>query len=102
MRSICLIAVLALLVAVPLSLWSQENADGAQIFKTKCANCHGANGEGKPAVKMPAVKGTEMSVDALVTYLTKGESGKKIHSKPVSGVTEEQAKIVAEFTKTLK
>ncbi len=102
MKSICIIAVLALLVAAPLSLWSAQDVDGAQVFKTKCSACHGANGEGKPAMKMPAVKGTSMTVEKLVTYLTKGESGKKIHTNPVNGLSEEQAKAVAEYVKTLK
>ena len=102
MKSVCVIAILALLVVGPLSLWSQEGADGAQIFKTKCSNCHGANGEGKPAVKMPAVKGTSMTAEKMVTYLTKGESGKKIHVNPVSGLSEEQAKLVADYVKSLK
>jgi cytochrome c553 len=102
MKITCVIAVLALLVAAPLSLWSQEETDGAQLFKTKCSSCHGDNGEGKPAVKIPAVKGTKMSVDKLVEYLTKGEEGKRIHSNPISGLSAEQAKTIAEYVKTLK
>ncbi len=31
---------------------------GASLYKTKCAGCHGTKGEGKPAVKAPALKGT--------------------------------------------
>ena len=27
--------------------------DGATLYKQKCAGCHGANGEGKPAIKAP-------------------------------------------------
>ena len=102
MKSICIIAVVALLVAAPLSLWSAQEADSAQIYKTKCSACHGANGEGKPAMKMPAAKGTSMTAEKLVTYLSKGESGKKIHTNPVSGLSEDQAKLVADYVKTLK
>jgi len=40
------------------SLSSLAAADGAALYKSKCAGCHGANGEGKPAVKAPALKGT--------------------------------------------
>jgi len=102
MKSVCLIVAMALLVAAPLSLWSAE--DGAEIYKKKCANCHGANGEGKTAgaMKIPPITETSMDVDKLVSYLTKGEAGKKIHGKPVSGLTEEQAQAVIEFSKTLK
>lgn len=78
-------------------------ADGAQLFKSKCAGCHGASGEGKPAMKAPAIKGTSMDADKLAEFLTKGDSAHKTpHSKPVSGVNDEQAKAIAEFVKTLK
>jgi cytochrome c553 len=100
MKNVCMLMVLVMLVAAPLSLLAAE--DGAALFKTKCSACHGEKGEGKPAAKMPAVNGTKMSVDQMVTYLTKGEAGKKIHSKPVSGINEEQAKAAGEFVKTLK
>lgn len=91
---------LALLVAAPLTLLSAE--DGAALYKSKCAPCHGDKGEGKAAASMPAVKGTTMTVEKMVEYITKGESGKKIHANPVSGVNEEQAKAIAEFIKDMK
>jgi mono/diheme cytochrome c family protein len=100
MKTVCIAIALVMLVSAPLTLWAAE--DGAAIFKTKCSVCHGEKGEGKPAMKMPAVKGTKMTVDQMVTYLTKGEAGKKIHANPVSGITEEQAKAVADYVKALK
>src|SRR3954471_10402301 len=76
--------------------------DGAALYKKKCAGCHGASGEGKPAMKAPAVKGTAMDVDGLVAHLTKGESTSKApHNKGMSGLKEEQAKAIAEYVKTL-
>ncbi len=100
MKKVCILMALVILVAAPLSLWSAD--EGATIFKSKCSACHGEDGKGKPAMKMPAVVGTKMTADQLVTYLTKGEPGKKIHSKPVSGISEEQAKAVAEYATSLK
>jgi cytochrome c553 len=102
MKSICVFAVFVFLAIVSLSLWSADEVDGAQLFKTKCSPCHGENGEGKPAINMPAAKGTPMSVDEIVKYLTKGESGKKIHSKPMGGLNDAEAKAVAEHVKSLK
>jgi mono/diheme cytochrome c family protein len=100
MKNVCIVIALAVLVAAPLSLWSAE--DGAAIYKSKCSACHGENGEGKPAVKMPAVKGTAMTAEQIVEYLTKGEKGKTIHANPVAGVNEEQAKAVTDFVINLK
>jgi len=34
--------------------------DGAALYKQKCAGCHGAGGEGKPAIRAPALKGTTL------------------------------------------
>ena len=102
MKNICLIMIVTLLVAVPVALWSQDAPNGAELFKSNCTACHGDNGEGKPDIKMPAVKGTSMDVEKLVNYLTKGESGKTIHATPVGDLSVEQAKAVAEYIKTLK
>jgi mono/diheme cytochrome c family protein len=69
--------------------------DGAALYKSKCAACHGAAGEGKMG---PALKGTKANVADVVT---KGGL-KGPHSKPVSGVTEDQAKAIATFVGGLK
>ena len=50
MKNICAIVIAMMLVAVPLSLWPQNAPDGAQIYKDRCASCHGAKGEGLAAV----------------------------------------------------
>lgn len=36
---------------------AQDVANGEKTYKAKCAACHGANAEGKPAMKSPAIKG---------------------------------------------
>lgn len=81
--------------------WAAE--DGAALYKKRCGGCHGANGEGKPAMKAPALKGTTMDVDQLVQHLTKGESTSKApHNKGLSGLKEEQAKAIAAYVKSLQ
>jgi len=91
---------IALLVAVPAITWAAE--DGAALYKSKCAGCHGAGGEGKPAVKAPALKGTAMDADKIAQHIAKGEpNSKPPHKKGVAGVTEAQAKAIAEFVKAL-
>ena len=93
--------VAASMVFLPTHSWGAD--DGASLYKTKCAGCHGANGEGKPAVKAPAVKGTSMTVDEMVQHITKGEATSKApHKKGIAGVSEAHAKSIAEFIKTLK
>lgn len=76
--------------------------DGTALYKKKCAGCHGASGEGKPAMKAPALKGTTLTTDQLMQHIMKGESTAKApHTKGMSGVNETEAKAIAEFIKTL-
>jgi len=91
----------AMLLSASTATWAA--ADGASLFKAKCAVCHGANGEGKPSMKAPALKGTTMEVDKLTEHIMKGEpTSKAPHNKGISGLSEEQAKAIAEYVKTLK
>lgn len=89
----------ALLLAVSTVSWAQEQ-DGASIYKKKCASCHGASGEGKG--KAPALKTTTMSADTIVSHIMKGDMSKDPHRKPIPGLTEDQAKAVAQFVKSLQ
>ena len=68
--------------------------DGAALYKTKCAACHGAMGEGKIG---PALKGKTDVADVLA----KGGKTKAPHTKPFS-VTADQAKAIAAYVATLK
>src|SRR5215468_715230 len=87
-------------VLLTTSLSSLAAADGAALYKSKCAGCHGANGEGKPTVKAPALKGTQMDAGQITQNITKGDAQKKApHNKGMSGLTEEQASALAEYVK---
>jgi mono/diheme cytochrome c family protein len=66
--------------------------DGAALYKAKCAMCHGAAGEGKMG---PKIKGSTKVVDVV----TNGGLTKAPHTKPVAGVTADQAKAIADFLK---
>jgi cytochrome c len=96
-----LVTVAAVLLMASPASWAAQ--DGAALYKTKCAGCHGANGEGKPGMKAPALKGTKLEADQIVQHITKGEpDSKPPHNKGMSGVSEEQAKAIADYVKTLK
>jgi cytochrome c len=95
------VKVAVILLMASLGSWAAD--DGAALYKTKCAGCHGATGEGKPAMKAPALKGTNLDANQVVDRLTKGQSGSKTpHSKGMAGLNGEQAKAIAEYIKTLK
>ena len=77
--------------------WAQ---DGAALYKSKCAACHGPMGEGKVG---PSLQKTAMTPAQITDLLTKGTEGKKPpHSKAVSGLTADQAAAIATYVGTLK
>lgn len=90
---------LVAVASISMLAWSQAPAqDGGALFKTKCAMCHGDQGQGKPNMG-PNLAGTTKDV---VAVLTKGGQPKAPHIKAMSTVTPEQATALAAFVKTLK
>ena len=73
--------------------------NGAAFYKTKCAGCHGEQGEGKMG---PKLAGRSLSEADIVNVLTKGGQPKAPHTKAFTGVDEATAKHVAVYVKTLK
>lgn len=95
------ISLVATLLVASSASWAAD--DGAALYKKKCAGCHGPNGEGKPAIKAPALKGIGLDTNQIAEHITKGESASKApHNKGIVGLTDEQAKTIAEWVKTLK
>ena len=89
-------AAVVLLASFSTMAWA---ADGAALYKTKCAMCHGDQGQGKPNM---GIKLVGKSDAAVVTTLTKGGGTKAPHIKPMSTITPEQAQAIAAFVKGLK
>jgi mono/diheme cytochrome c family protein len=93
MRKLSVVAVLLLVVG---TIWAK---DGASIYKSKCAGCHGAQGEGKVG---PKLAGTSLSEDDIVKVLTMGGLAKAPHTKPFKHANDTNAKQVATYVKSLK
>lgn len=98
-----LIKFMVLFVVCTLAVWAALPAfaaDGAAIYKAKCAVCHGSEGQGKSG---PAVKGTSLSADQIKDLVIEGSDAKKApHKKAFAGVSADDARAVADYLKTLK
>ena len=99
-----LVIAIGLFFALPNLSWAQED-----VYKAKCAACHGADGKGSPAgLKMgapafssPAV---QKATDAqLVDYIENGGPQKKaMHAFANKGVSAGDAAKLATYVKALK
>jgi len=96
-KLLTLLLVLALSASLALPAFAQ---DGAATYKTKCAACHGPEGQGKVG---PALKGTSLTADQITDLLTKGNDAKKPpHKKAMASLSADDAKALAAFVKALK
>ena len=75
--------------------FAQDAAKGEKTYKAKCAACHGASAEGKPAMKSPAIKGK--SADEIQKQITTSPK----HTT-VKNLTAAEVKDLAAYLGTLK
>jgi mono/diheme cytochrome c family protein len=102
-----MILVLATAVALFLVVPTLSYAEGAaDLYKTKCAACHGADGAGKPAAKIPSLISDEvkaMSDADLTTAIAEGGKSKKAtHAFQTKGLTPDQIKMLVSYIRGLK
>ena len=95
-----LFAVLVLALVVPSLSFAADLASNAD-FKAKCAGCHGASGEGKPAMKTAPLKDSASKSEAdLVKTITDGKPPKMPAYK--GKLTDAQIKDLAAAIKAQK
>jgi mono/diheme cytochrome c family protein len=89
------IAVVAMLCLAASVSRAQDAANGEKTYKAKCAACHGANAEGKPGMKSPAVKGK--SADEIQKQISTSPKHASLKS-----LTPAEVKDLAAYLATLK
>jgi cytochrome c553 len=88
----------ALFILIPNLAWAE---DGAALYKSKCAACHGADATGKPAAKIPSLvsddekKKSEADVAKGVTETAKHPGG-------VKSLSADDVKAIVTYIKSLK
>jgi cytochrome c6 len=94
-----LMIALALFLILPNLSWAAD--DGATVYKSKCAMCHGADLAGKPAAKIPSLvsDNAKKASDADLTDMIAngGKDKKATHAFANKGVTPDQIKMVIAY-----
>jgi mono/diheme cytochrome c family protein len=89
---------IALFILIPNLSWAD---DGAGLYKAKCAACHGADGAGKPAAKIPSL----ISDDAKKMSdadLEKAVAEKPKHAGVAKALTPDQIKMVVGYVRSIQ
>lgn len=86
---------------------SSFGADGAALWKTHCAKCHGADGAGGTAMgkklKVKDYSKEAVSDDAIAKSIKDGvKEGGKLVMKPTAGVSDDDVKALVAHMKSLK
>jgi mono/diheme cytochrome c family protein len=89
----------ALFVLIPNLSWAAD--DGAGVYKAKCAACHGADGAGKPAAKIPALNGDDAKKQSDAD-LSKAVTEKPKHAGIAKSLTPDQVKMVVSYIRELQ
>ena len=89
----------ALFILIPSLSWAAD--DGATLYKTKCAACHGADAAGKPAAKIPSLISDEAK------KMSEGDLEKAVTDKPKhagisKSLTPDQVKMVIGYVRSLQ
>jgi len=94
-----IVIAVALFLILPNLSWAAD--DGATVFKTKCAACHGADSGGKPAAKVPSLVSDDskkLSDADLTDVIANGGKDKKAsHAFSNKGMTPDQIKMVVAY-----
>jgi cytochrome c553 len=91
-----------ILVLLGSSAWA---ADGAAIFKDKCAKCHGETGQSDTAtgksMKVPPIAGDAKVAALSEDEIVKGIKENKKHKPPVKSLPDDDLKAAAGVVKKL-
>jgi mono/diheme cytochrome c family protein len=89
----------ALFLILPNLSWAAD--DGAALYKTKCAACHGVDLAGKPAAKVPSLISDESKKESdadLTDMIANGGKDKNaMHSFANKGITPDQVKVIVSY-----
>jgi len=99
-----LLVVVAVMVAC--STWTFAADTGADLYKAKCASCHGATGKGDTAMgktmKVKDLGSEEVQKQSDADFTTIIEKGKKPMPGSEGKITKDQITDLVKYIRTLK
>ncbi len=79
--------------------------DGAEVYKAKCAKCHGETGKGDTptgkSMKTPSLVGDEKVLQGSEAQLVQAIRENKKHKEPVKKAAEAELRAVIPYIKKL-
>ena len=88
----------ALFILIPSLSWAE---DGAALYKAKCAMCHGPDGAGKPAAKIPSLVTPEAKAKSDAD-LTKVVQTNPKHAALAKALNDDQLKAIVAAVRDLQ
>ncbi len=89
----------ALFILIPNLSWAAD--DGATLYKTKCAACHGPDAAGKPAAKIPSLISDEAKKSSDAD-LAKAVAEKAKHPAGVKSLPADNVKAIVTYVRSLQ
>ena len=88
----------ALFILIPSLSWAE---DGAALYKAKCAMCHGPDGAGKPAAKIPSLVSDDAKKKSDADIIKVVQTNPK-HAAVAKALNEDQLKAVVAAIRDLQ
>jgi mono/diheme cytochrome c family protein len=102
MRSLRNVLLIALLISLALSNIAFAQS-GADVYKTKCAMCHGPDGKKEnPGMGVKALTSPDIQAKSEADLITSVSKGKGKMPAYAGKLTDDQIKQVVAYVKTLK
>jgi len=80
--------------------------DGATLYQAKCAACHGVDGAGKPAARIPSLiadASRNASDEALTDAIANGGPNKQAaHAFQAKGLAPDQVKMIVSYIRAMQ
>ena len=106
LRPATLILIIAAVAVILAPAFGQLANEGATLYQTRCAACHGVDGAGKPAARIPSLisDDAKKATDADLTdgIANGGASKKAAHAFQAKGLSPDQIRMIVAYIREVQ